>query len=1013
MRLASDDINAGGSESLGLTEGDLQMVVARVNSGTQAMEGFCNALEAVGGNGTFGIVGPMMSSQASLLEIISNDFFGLPLITPAAIAARAETYLSTGASGGGSYLMGLQPDVFAEMRALARLILDMKTERDRERGWYHHEEQVSVIYSRDTFGNIAASAFTQAVKNMIGINVDFDAAGPQPATIEISSIAPLQVEEGTNHRPVLRTILEKRTSIIVLLAEGYDGVFLRSVLTQAREVGLVNEGIQWYVNGGCATDGIFTVNQTYHDSQLAYDFRGTLGVRACTPTKGPGFEQISNLTERWASLDPDVYPGAGASGLTPDGRIDPLLAYAYDAVFALAGGIGAVQTTARRWGDFLEGFETDSCPFGSDGLWQDGKSIRDAAPNTEFVGVTGQVTFIDGTTVVTSGSGEAGSGWRRVNGTTFCAMNLQSHALLGATFVTLKSWMPDQWEDVNGTAALSRYADINPSQNNQSYPSGGDHYPFDRPTLQGMHLEVVTEDNAIPFAMVTGRETKATDYKGIALELVKSLSESLGFTYNVTVANSSVTSDEVLDWVAEGMYDVAASWTTITADRTDRVSFSFPFYFTGMAFVYRHDSFDEVNWWKMFEPFEPTLWAAILLSAVLVLVLLWIYDGAKNDTFARRTPSSSGSRRQFRKGLGLTGYVTGALLLGQLAHEPHTLEGFILSSGWMFACFIIAATFTAQLASFLLAEKARDLAFGVDDLRNGAVPHSQQVALLDGSTMKTFFENEIMKCYGDVECSKEESQPVSCLTQDECLELVANGTCKVTVMDAVTAAYRVANDFCNLDIIDETFNIENYGFALPKEAQYLAEIKQAVLEAERDGIINEIAEPYFDISQCAGVQAHEAVSASEQNITLMDVGGVFLILGIFVGISLVLWIFRRSPPAKKQRKKYHERQDKRQESSKQTELDAQEDSEEELPEEVRNLNENLDTRINCYPDLRRHTGTPQSPILETAEPLGQNLWRSRVLAQENEYANKEDLLATRTSMKRRVGAGPSPPLHSD
>ena len=53
---------------------------------------------------------------------------------------------------------------------------------------YHHEEQVSVIYSRDTFGNIAASAFTQAVKNMIGINVDFDAAGPQPATIEISSM---------------------------------------------------------------------------------------------------------------------------------------------------------------------------------------------------------------------------------------------------------------------------------------------------------------------------------------------------------------------------------------------------------------------------------------------------------------------------------------------------------------------------------------------------------------------------------------------------------------------------------------------------------------------------------------------------------------------------------------------------------------------------------------------------------------------------------------------------------
>ena len=215
---------------------------------------------------------------------------------------------------------------------------------------------------------------------------------------------------------------------------------------QAREVGLVNENVQWYVNGGCAADGIFTVNQTYHDSQLAYDLRGTLGVRACTPAKGvsggtkrfpqrflesrrskkmpgdallyvllrfnwpsgyapeassstravvtprrigrvfshvsykcwitarasrhatrfvlqpgPGFKEIRNLTARWASLNPDVYPGAGTNGLTPDGRLDPTLAFAYDAVFALAGGIGSVQATASRWGDSLEGFVTERC----------------------------------------------------------------------------------------------------------------------------------------------------------------------------------------------------------------------------------------------------------------------------------------------------------------------------------------------------------------------------------------------------------------------------------------------------------------------------------------------------------------------------------------------------------------------------------------------------------------------------------------------------------------------------
>lgn len=74
-----------------------------------------------------------------MLETVSNDFFGLPMVTPSAPAARATTYFSSGARelGGdqGSYLFGVQPDVFQEMEALARLILDMKTERDTDRGW--------------------------------------------------------------------------------------------------------------------------------------------------------------------------------------------------------------------------------------------------------------------------------------------------------------------------------------------------------------------------------------------------------------------------------------------------------------------------------------------------------------------------------------------------------------------------------------------------------------------------------------------------------------------------------------------------------------------------------------------------------------------------------------------------------------------------------------------------------------------------------------------------------------
>lgn len=57
------------------------------------------------------------------------------------------------------------------------------------------------------------------------------------------------------------------------------------------------------------------------------------------------------------------------------------------------------------------------------------------------------------------------------------------------------------------------------------------------------------------------------------------------------------------------------------------------------------------------------------------------------------------------QGMGQSAYVTVSLMLGQLTHKPETLEGYIITSGWLFSCFILAASFTAELASFLTVER--------------------------------------------------------------------------------------------------------------------------------------------------------------------------------------------------------------------------------------------------------------------------------------------------------------------
>ena len=62
-------------------------------------------------------------------------------------------------------------------------------------------------------------------------------------------------------------------------------------------------------------------------------------------------------------------------------------------------------------------------------------------------------------------------------------------------------------------------------------------------------------------------------------------------------------------------------------------------------------------------------------------------------------------------------------------------------------------------------------------------------------------------------------------------------------------------------------------------------------------MLTEISEPYFDSSRCAYLDSYEEAGSSSLNLTLVDMGGVFLILAMFVGVSLVSWACRMSPPA--------------------------------------------------------------------------------------------------------------------
>ena len=69
----------------------------------------------------------------------------------------------------------------------------------------------------------------------------------------------------------------------------------------------------------------------------------------------------------------------------------------------------------------------------------------------------------------------------------------------------------------------------------------------------------------------------------------------LGFTYSLRAPPEDTATSETITMVRNGSADMAASWITITADRSEYVSFTYPYYDLYISFVYKPTVSDSVR----------------------------------------------------------------------------------------------------------------------------------------------------------------------------------------------------------------------------------------------------------------------------------------------------------------------------------------------------------------------------------------------------------------------------------
>jgi ABC-type amino acid transport substrate-binding protein len=245
------------------------------------------------------------------------------------------------------------------------------------------------------------------------------------------------------------------------------------------------------------------------------------------------------------------------------------------------------------------------------------------------------------------------------------------------------------------------------------------------PAPDGRDTLVVAVKEAPPFVM----QRSGGAWAGLSIDLWETVAREMDRPYTFRQATLA----EMIDGVAAGRYDAALAAITMTAEREQRVDFSYPYYTSGLGVAVRAETGGA--WTDGLQRlFSSAFLGVVLALAGLLFVvgaLVWLFERKKNpDHFGGSV------------GQGLaSGFWWSAVTMTTVGYgdkAPLTLGGRLVALVWMFAALIIASSFTAAITTVLttsqLAVPVRTAA-DLDEVQLGAVVGTSGTRYLEGERL--------------------------------------------------------------------------------------------------------------------------------------------------------------------------------------------------------------------------------------------------------------------------------------
>uniref|UniRef100_A0A1B6M8R4 Glutamate [NMDA] receptor subunit 1 n=2 Tax=Cicadellinae TaxID=33370 RepID=A0A1B6M8R4_9HEMI len=382
--------------------------------------------------------------------------------------------------------------------------------------------------------------------------------------------------------------------------------------------------------------------------------------------------------------------------------------------------------------------------------------------------------------------------------------------------------------------------------------------------------------------------------KGYCMDLLVELSRTINFTYNLTLSPDGMFGSYMIknnsggkkEWtgligeLVNDRADMIVAPLTINPERAEFIEFSKPFKYQGITILEKKPSRSSTLV-SFLQPFSNTLWILVMVSVHVVALVLYLLD--RFSPFGRYRLANTDSTEEDALNLSSAIWFAWGVLLNSGIGEgvPRSFSARVLGMVWAGFAMIIVASYTANLAAFLVLERPKTKLTGINDARLRNTMENLTCATVKGSAVDMYFRRqvELSNMYRTMEANNYD-------TAEAAIRDVKIGKLMAFIWDSSRLDFEAAQD-CELVTAGELFGRSGYGIGLTKGSPWADVVTLEILNFHESGFMEGLDNKWIlqgNLQQC------EQYEKTPNTLGLKNMAGVFILVaaGIVGGIGLII-----------------------------------------------------------------------------------------------------------------------------